>query len=78
MALLDNSADIDARGLYGDSPLHLASSYGQLKTAEMLLSRNADKNAKDNAGKTPVDWAKEAHQTQLITLLVVSRWHCRI
>ena len=43
----------------------------------MLLTRDADKNAKDNAGKTPVDWAKEAHQSQLITLLVVSRWHCR-
>lgn len=36
---------------------------------DALIQRNADVNARDNGGKTPLDWAVEASQQAAIDLL---------
>lgn len=59
--LVSARADLNAKGLYGDTPLHLAASYGQTGVAEVLANANADVNAKDHANKTPLDWARKSY-----------------
>ena len=45
---------------YGQTPLHLAASWGTAEVIEYFLSTgNCDPLAKDNEGKTPLQLAKE-------------------
>ena len=48
--LLDNGADVNARGDKVAPALHLASSNGHLKVVETLLAKGADVNSKDVFG----------------------------
>ncbi len=43
---LERGADVDARRMDHDTPLHLASSYGRLEVARLYLEHGADANAK--------------------------------
>ena len=44
--LLNNGADVNAKGDYGYTPLHLAAEEGAKGVVELLLARGADVNAK--------------------------------
>jgi len=55
--LIANGADVNANS-YGWTPLHNAASWGRKEIVELLIAGGADVNAKDNAGTTPLDWAK--------------------
>ena len=54
------AAGIDVNAVGGHitgTPLHYAAKFGKKKTAELLISKGADVNAKDRWGRTPLDCA---------------------
>ncbi|KAG4133422.1 hypothetical protein ERO13_D08G095740v2 [Gossypium hirsutum] len=50
--------------------MHWAVDRGHLKIAEALLSRNADVNAKDNEGQTPLHYAVMCEREDIAKFLV--------
>jgi len=50
--------DVDARDAEDKTPLQHAAYWGHKEIAELLIAEGADVNAKDNAGTTTLDWAK--------------------
>ncbi|KAK7214570.1 hypothetical protein V2G26_002573 [Clonostachys chloroleuca] len=58
--LLDNHASLaaTAKEENGDTPLHFVVQSASLPLVELFLTRGADKNARNNDGKTPRDYAQ--------------------
>jgi hypothetical protein len=55
--LCDYGADIEARTDSGMRPLHYAAYHGNISVVKDLIEvRNADINARDDMGKTPLWW----------------------
>ena len=52
-----NDADLHVRGLFGISPLHSAAHFGDLEVIRKLIEYDADINAKDEKGWTPLHLA---------------------
>jgi hypothetical protein len=52
--LLDNGADVGARGESNRTPLHCAANAGTIPVAEVLLAHGADLEATDETGQTPL------------------------
>ncbi|WP_231409798.1 ankyrin repeat domain-containing protein [Ralstonia solanacearum] len=46
--------DINQRGCFGDTPLHVVCSWGDVDAVDALISAGADINAKGELGKTPL------------------------
>ena len=42
---------------YDGTPLHSATANDHKEIVELLIAEGADVNAKDNKGRTPLDWA---------------------
>ncbi|MCG9911178.1 MAG: ankyrin repeat domain-containing protein [Flavobacteriales bacterium] len=59
-ALIAAGADVNAVTQKGESPLMLAATNGKADVVELLLQRGADKQKKDNSGKTALDYARNA------------------
>eukprot|EP00041_Stephanoeca_diplocostata_P002314 m.25406 g.25406 ORF g.25406 m.25406 type:complete len:194 (+) comp13182_c1_seq3:103-684(+) len=58
------------KSLIGYTPLHAAAIYGHTPIAELLLSNNANINAKDEYGETPLHFAaSNGHKTTVRLLL---------
>ena len=55
-------ADVNAGGVFGKTPLHLAAMGGHKEIVELFISYGADLNAKGFGG-TPLDWAIEWGET---------------
>ena len=55
--LLRKEAKVDAVNKDGDQPLHLACTFGNIKSARLLLSSGANSCASNNDGKTPLHCA---------------------
>lgn len=55
--LVASGANVNARGLDDDTPLHDAASNGNIRLVKLLVERGADIHAKNKKGKTPVDVA---------------------
>jgi len=53
-------ADVHTRDSDGSTPLHLSAASNSLYTLEYLISKGADCNAPDNAGRTPLQVVVEA------------------
>jgi ankyrin repeat protein len=51
-------------------PLHLASKYGYLVTAQLLLDHGADPNAPDNDKMTPLHLASQYRRLNIVQLLL--------
>ena len=66
--LLNNGADVNAKDLIGDPPLHLAIYRNNAEIAEILLRNGADVNTQNNAGETPLDYARKYGGQKLIAL----------
>ena len=55
--LLENGAQINAHGRFGNTALHFAAKDSHIKLAEFLLENGADINAKNDDGETPLTYA---------------------
>ena len=51
--------DVNAKNDYLQTALHSSASNGWIDVIEELIAANADTNAKDKDGKTPLDCAKD-------------------
>jgi len=49
--------------------LHNAAWKGHVEIAKLLIVKNADVNAKDVEGQTPLDWAEEEKHKEIADLL---------
>src|SRR3989338_8441800 len=53
-ALILKGADVNAKGEFGQTPLHGAAIWGHKDVAEYLIYKGANVNARENNGKTPL------------------------
>jgi ankyrin repeat protein len=67
--LLDAGADVDQLNNKHESALFDAVKYRRLWAVNMLLYRNAQTDIKNTLGYTPLAYALEEHQTQIVTAL---------
>ena len=58
-AKLEAGADVMARDMYGDTPLHFAAGNGTPENIQALLEAGADPKAINDNGKTPWDLAQD-------------------
>jgi hypothetical protein len=57
VGLIDQGADLHAKDMLGDTPLHFACYNGHAEVVKALLEKGADLHAKDNNGYSPLHWA---------------------
>jgi len=67
-------ADVNAKGEFGQTPLHHAASEGHKEIVDLLINKGADVNVKFRDGHpshstTPLDWAIGNKQTETADLL---------
>lgn len=67
--LIGYGADVNATQAQGYTPLHFAASNGLESIVRNLLALSVDRNARDVAGKTAYDLAKETGHTTVALLL---------
>lgn len=68
--LLDQGAQIDAKGVFGATGLHWAAINGHRKMVQFLLTRGASLTNRDaRFNGTPENWANEGGHTDLANLL---------
>ncbi|MGE0884646.1 MAG: ankyrin repeat domain-containing protein [Blastocatellales bacterium] len=68
-SLLAAGADASARQQAGWTALHAAAAHGSIELINLLIRYDADRNAKNDDGKTPADLAKEKGHTAAAKLL---------
>ena len=61
---------LDARGLYGRTPLHLAAALGVKPVAEFLMSEGAEINALADGGWTALHWAAMRGRLEIVKRLL--------
>ena len=62
--------DVDVKGGFADgTPLHYAAANGHKEIAELLITKGADVNAKDEDGGTPLDVAIQFKELETADLL---------
>ncbi|MXS71728.1 ankyrin repeat domain-containing protein [Chryseobacterium binzhouense] len=66
--LMSNNSDVN-KACDGVTPLMTAAKYGNMNAAKNLLKKGANKNAKDNDGKTAKDYASESKQSAITAIL---------
>lgn len=66
--LMQHSADLHVRNIYGDTPLHLAAREGHIRGIKILLNQGA-RFSKNNYGHTPIDLAKFSQYTKIVRML---------
>ena len=55
--LIDNGAEVNAKGNYDLTPLHMAASRNSAEVAKLLIDKGAEVNAQDAGGNSPLDLA---------------------
>ena len=72
-ALISHGADVNAREVYGETPLMKASYWGYAKVVEALLDAGADKELKATSGrfegKTALDFARDRNEGDVVAIL---------
>jgi ankyrin repeat protein len=62
--------DINQRGMFGDTPLHVVTNWGDLHSVGVLLDAGADINAKGEDGYTPLHYATSRGHREIVKLLL--------
>lgn len=70
--LLYMGCDINKKNNVGETPLHIASKFGNLKSLKILLEHKKDWREKDKFGKTFIGSAKEGYKRKIILQAVLS------
>lgn len=75
--IVNKGADVNVRasenvGVYysGEVALHYAARHNDIEAAKILLYAGANKNIRNNSGKTPLDLAIEYHHTEMVKFLM--------
>ena len=63
--LIENGSIVDSKNKFGDTPLHLASSYGGLEGVKCLIENGAQVDAQNEYGRTPLHIAVMAKRGKL-------------
>ncbi len=77
--LLDHGADVNAAAAgdgarsFGPTALHQAATFGNKAMVELLLSRGADVNAKDDDGRTPLYVATDKGFQAIVEVLLANK-----
>ena len=71
--LISKGADVNAKNIYSDTPLHFASRINYLELAKLLISKGADVNAKNNWDEIPLYFASKNNNIDLAKLLLDNR-----
>lgn len=72
--LLDQGADIDAKGVFGATGLHWAAINGHQEVVEFLVKRGADLTIRDSKfAATPEEWAQEGGHSAIGAMLRQAR-----
>jgi ankyrin repeat protein len=64
--LLEQGADRDKQNCDGNTPLHMAATFGHLEVAKALMRYGANLDARNKAGQLPIDVAKNEEIKQTI------------
>ncbi|XP_063606900.1 uncharacterized protein LOC134781622, partial [Penaeus indicus] len=67
--LLSNGANPNVQNNYGQSSLHVAASHGYCRLLELLMVNGGDPLLGDITGRSPVDYAHEKQQTEVVDQL---------
>jgi ankyrin repeat protein len=67
--LIDFGANMEHENVAGNSPLHVAASRNCKESTKWLLTRGADKNKPNKAGKTAWDCGIQANCTEICEII---------
>jgi ankyrin repeat protein len=62
--------NVNQRGMFGDTPLHVVTNWGDLHSVGVLLDAGADVNAKGEDGYTPLHCATSRGHREIVKLLL--------
>ena len=68
--LIDNGAEVNARGKYGATSLHYAAQFNAAETAALLLKNGAEVHAKSESFGAPLHYAARFNATETAALLL--------
>lgn len=67
--LIEHGANVNAKAVNDLTALHTAAARGDLESAKLLLDHDADINAASTDGKTPLAYAEEHNQADMVEFL---------
>lgn len=70
-AIVESGADLSIKDAHGNTPLWTAvfNAKGHYDIVETLVKNGADADTKNNAGKSPLAFARQIHDERLLSLL---------
>ena len=69
-SLLEQGIDVNDRGFFNIPPLIRAALYGKSEALQTLIDCGADKNIKDQQGRTALELAKKYNHPRIVEILL--------
>ena len=71
--LHEKGADINQKGTFDSTPLHVAAERGDLDIVKLLIELGADPSIKTFSGKTAEDFAREKNNSEIVAFLQLNK-----